>query len=164
MYSTTSNGTAVSEAARQLQHAASDALGAFERSQALFGKKSAAIEEIWRLAGECREAGWDGYGAKPVGRDAVRRAISIIRGAPGDLPIPEVAIEPDGSIALEWSRSRHSILSLRIGSENGLAYAWLDGVERGHAVAGYDEGTFPLRVLHQIRLIFAGDDAPVGAA
>ena len=162
IYLAARGGSAVSDAAHQLRRAAGDAADAIERSQALFGSKAAVIAEIWELARECREPGWDGYDAEPVPIEAVRRAVALVRALPANDPMPEVAAEPDGSIGLQWYRARHAVLSLSVGTENGLAYAWLDGSERGHAVAGYDENRFPARVLQQIRLIMTRDDAAVG--
>jgi hypothetical protein len=162
IYLAARGGSAVSDEADQLRRAASDAADAIERSQALFGSKASVIAEIWQLARECTEPGWDGYDAKPVPIEVVGRAVALLRALPANIPMPEVSAEPDGSIALEWHRSRHTVLSLSVGTENGLAYAWLDASDRGHAVAGYDGSRFPVRVLQQIRMIMACEDAPVG--
>ncbi len=161
VYAVARGGSAVSAASDVLRRTASDAADSVERSQALFGRKARVIEEIWRLAQECNEPGWDGCGARAVSREAIRRAIALVRALPDDVTVQDVSPEPDGSVALEWSRSRHAVLSLSVGIENGLAYAWLDGSDRGHAVAAYDEGRFPLRVLQQIRLIMDRVDAAV---
>ena len=151
----------MSDEATQIQRAAGEAVDALERSEALFGSKASAIAKIWRLARECAETGWDGYGAKPVLIESVRRAMSLIRALRIEDPMQEIGVEPDGSIALEWHRSRYAALSLSVGAENGLAYAWLDGSDRGHGVALFENERFPPRVLQQVRLIMGGADAPV---
>ena len=81
------------------------------------------------------------------------RATSLLRSLPSEMAVPEVGADPDGSISMEWSRSPRNVLSLNVGLTDALAYAWLDGAERGHAVAIYEDGAFPERVLQQIRMI-----------
>ena len=161
VYAVARGGSAVSGAANVLRRAASEAVDAVERSHALFGRKAAVIAEIWRLTDECSAAGWDGYGADPVSAEALRRAIALVRALPANVPMPEVGTEPDGSISLEWARSRHSLLSLSVGAAGELPYAWIDGADRGHAVSAYEDGRFPTRVLEQIRSIMDWDDASV---
>ena len=153
VYAVADGGSAVSATANVLRLVANDAANAVERSQALFGSKARVIEDIWCLAHECSRRGWDGYDAEVVSREAIRRAIALVRALPDDVPLPEVGPEPDGTVALEWSRSKHAVLSLSVGVENGLAYAWLDHADRGHAVAVYEEGRFPHHVLQRIRSI-----------
>ena len=61
--------------------------------------------------------------------------------------MPEFAPEPDGAISLDWIQSRHRLFTLSISASNRLAYAWLDGTDKGHGVARFDGRTIPRRVL-----------------
>lgn len=138
-------------------------MNSMERSQALFGDKASAISQIWALANECAEPGWDGDGALPLNRLAVFKAIAFIRVLPDGVPLPEFASDPDGSISLDWIQSRSHLFSLSIGTSNRLAYAWLDGTDKGHAVARFDEENMPPRILEGIRSIMNGGNAIVGS-
>ncbi len=142
--------SATSSEARAVRDVASAVVESAEQSQVLFGQKSVAISQIVSLANECAEAGWDGDEAAPIGSAAVHTAVEFIRAMPDDLPLPEFAPEPDGSISLDWTQSRNRLFSLSVGSTNRLAYAWLDGSDKGHGVARFDGEKIPLRVIEGI--------------
>ena len=142
--------------------AANSVVNSVERSQALFGDKSVAISNLWALANQCAEAGWDGQGALSMNRSAIYNAVAFIRALPDGVLLPEIAPEPDGSVSLDWIKSRNRLFSMSVGSSNRLAYAWLDGTDKGHAVARFDEGRVPQRILDGISAIMATErDAAV---
>ena len=70
--------------------------------------------QIMALANECAEAGWDGNEAIPLHWAAARTAEEFIHAMPDDLPLPEFAPEPDGSISLDWVQSRNRLFSLSV--------------------------------------------------
>ena len=147
-------GSAISAEAQTVQQAARNVLNKVERSQALFGNKAMAISRIWALANECAEPGWDGDGALAISFVSVTNAVAFIRALPDGVPLPECAPEPDGSISLDWIQSRNCLFSLSVGTSNRLAYAWLDGTDKGHAVARFDEDEgVPPRILTGIKAI-----------
>jgi hypothetical protein len=109
------------------------------------------------------EAGWDGNEAAPIDSVAVRTAAEFIRAMPNDLPLPEFAPEPDGSISLDWIQSRNRLFSLSVGSTNRLAYAWLDGSDKGHGVARFDGERIPSRIIEGIIGIMKHGNATIGS-
>ena len=113
--------------------------------------KSEHLDSLARLANECRDSNWDGYGAQPASFHALRRAKDLIASLPDDLPLPECSIEPDGCVSLDWMPARYRTLTVSIGESDGLSYAWVDGTDRGHAVARLVEGQLPPRILGEIR-------------
>lgn len=135
-----------------------------ERSDALFGSKANAISQIWALVNECSVANWDGEGARPVDPQAAASAEELIRALPNGIPLPEFAAEPDGSISLDWIQSRNRLFSLSIGRGNRLPYAWLDGADKGHAVARFDGVQIPPRILEGISRIVNRSDVALRAA
>jgi hypothetical protein len=155
--------SAVSSEARVLREAVNSVVGLTERSQALFGSKSVAISQLRTIANECTEAGWDGYKASPIEWTSVRLAEEFIRAMPYDLPLPEFAPEPDGSISLDWIQSRNRLFSLSVGMTNRLAYAWLDGSDKGYGVARFDGERIPPRVIEGITGVMNHGTAPFGA-
>lgn len=134
-----------------------------QRSHALFGKKSAAIAALTTMAAECVQADWDGNGAQAVSPEAVRLAQVFVLALPDGVPMPEFAPEPDGSISLDWIRSRHRMFSVSVGSQPRLAVAWLDGSNRGHASESFDGAKIPELILHKIQATM-GTDASFRAA
>jgi len=155
------SGTAVSDEAQAGRVAASAVREEEEQSFALFGPKDDAISHIWALVSECGEGGWDGDEAEPMSEIAAHTASDFIRALPVDVPLPEFAPEPDGSISLDWIQSRSRVFSLSVGSGSRLAYAWLDGDDRGHGVARFDSEAVPPSVLDGIRRVVDGGGAAV---
>lgn len=107
------------------------------------------------LADECKEPGWDGYGAEPLDRNALELACEIVRSLPDDLPMPSFSIEPDGGVSLDWMPTQNRTFTLSIGKTDRLPYAWIDCADRGHAVARFVNGQLPVRILQEIRRICA---------
>ncbi|CAN5806740.1 hypothetical protein BH11VER1_BH11VER1_03270 [soil metagenome] len=156
--------TAVSLESHAVCKAARDVVQYAECSQSLFGTKTAAISEVWKLADECGEADWDGNEAMVLDENAIAGAVSFIRALPEGIPMPELAPEPDGSISLDWIQSRHRLFSLSIGKSNRLAFAWLDGSDKGHGVSQFDGWKVPKRILDGIQSIVNHGDASFRAS
>ena len=117
--------------------------------------------KLWALADECSEPGWDGDDALPLDHRAVFKAITFIQALPEGVPLPEFAPEPDGSLSLDWISSRNRLFSLSVGTDDRLSYAWLDGTDKGHAVARFDGESVPPRILEGIIAILNGGSALV---
>jgi citrate lyase beta subunit len=119
-----------------------------EQSPALFGAKAEAISRLAVLASEC------GPDEKTsVHPAAVSLAESIVRALPDGISLPEFSAAPDGSISLDWIESRHRLFSLSVGVNHRVAFAWLDGTNRGHGVESFDGQQIPKRVLDGITAI-----------
>lgn len=158
------SGSAVSDESRAVRNAVKTVLESVERSHVLFGGKARAIAQVWALVNECAETGWDCDGSVPVDRVAAFRAADVIRSLPPGVPLPEVAPEPDGAISLDWIRSRNNLLSLSVGAGDRLAFAWLDGSDKGHGVVRFDGQSIPKRILQGIEEIMRHGAAPLGPA
>lgn len=122
-------------------------VGCAEQSQALFGEKAVAISKLKAMAMECAEADWNGDGAVPVNPISVFLAENLVRALPDSIPLPEFSPEPDGSVTLDWILSQYRVFSISVGTSNRLAYAWLDGSDKGHAVAQFDGERVPPRIV-----------------
>lgn len=146
-------GNAISSEARAAQKAATAVVESAERSQVLFGEKAAALSQLRALAHECTEEGWDGYEAYALDPTAVLIAEGFVRALPDSVPLPEFAPEPDGSVSLDWIQSKNRLFTMSVGTNHRLAYAWLDGADKGHAVARFDGETIPPRILQGINAI-----------
>lgn len=141
----------VSAEADALRSSAFELIRSSERSVALFGRQNDAIADIHLLAQECSS---DSTRLDPV---AIELAEEFLRVLPEEIPIPEFAAEPRGSISLDWIQSRNRMFSLSIGSSRRLAFAWLDGTDRGHGVVAFDGRCIPRKVLEGINAIIDGN-------
>ncbi|MDA0323185.1 MAG: hypothetical protein O2923_10785 [Verrucomicrobia bacterium] len=146
-------GNAISDDARIAADAATEVVRRAERSHVLFGQKSSVLSALREIADECRENGWDGEDACAVDPTAVFMAGTLLHSLPDDVPLPEFAPEPDGCISMDWIESRTRLFSLSIGATHRIAYSWLDGTDKGYAVAHFDGEKTPPRILDGIRQI-----------
>jgi hypothetical protein len=135
-----------------------------ESSQALFGAKATVLSGLRKMADECANDDWDGEGGLGIDAVTLWNADALIRALPDGFPLPEFAPEPDGSISLDWIKSRYSMFSLSVGNDKRLAYAWLDGSDKGHGVAFFDGISIPSRVLLDIQPIINYGKSPFRVA
>jgi len=149
--------SAVSREAAAVRRNASSVVERAEDSFALFGPKSLALSELAILASECRGQDWDGYGAEPLNPSALMLAQDIIRSLPDDVPMPSFSVEPDGCVSMDWIPSKVRTFTLSAGKTDRLPYAWIEGTDRGHAVARFMDGQLPPRILQEIKRICAND-------
>jgi len=143
-------GSAVSTEAKDVFKNTTEVVARTESSMSLFGRKNEVISQLLALANECSTDGWDGGEAMALNRDAVRNVEAFIRAIPDDFPLPDVAPEPDGSVSLDWIRSRHRMFSMSVGSSNKIAYARMNGASRDHGVFSFDYVSIPQGVLVNI--------------
>ena len=156
--------SAVSPEASAVSKAAAAFVNSIEISQSLFGEKAAALSRLRALANECAKPDWDGNGAEAINSVALFNTEHFLKALPESFPLPEFAIEPDGSVSLDWIKSRNCLFSLSVGSNNRLAFAWLDGADKGHAVARFDGRQVPNHILEGISAIVNHGNTSVRAA
>lgn len=89
--------------------------------------------------------------------DTEQNAMRMVRALPNDLPLPEIGIDPDGEISLDWMCSRTRMFSISVSGSARLACAWMNGSDHGHTVVHFRGGSLPRLLLLQLREIV--DDA-----
>ena len=109
-------------------------------SIALGKPRSAALEALINAFIQSQEEGWDRYGASPANPSVLLYALQFLSYLPTAVPTPEIAIDPDGDIALEWDRGPRCIFSVRIGTDGTLHYAGLVGHSTFHGTEILLEG------------------------
>lgn len=80
------------------------------------------------------------------------KAQQVIGALPQDIPDPEIEIDPDGEVALDWWRGARRCVSLSVSADGRLAYAGLIGHVPVHGRAPFAD-CIPNNVLDQIRLV-----------
>ena len=102
--------------------------------------KDALIQEFGDVFEECSVDNWDGYDAKAISIDSYREAIRFARSLPTMIPLPEIAVDPDGEVALEWYEGPRKVVTVSIGSRNEITYAGLFGFNKVNGTeCFYDE-------------------------
>jgi len=115
-------------------------------------EKAKLNSQIEKMAEECSIINWDGYGAYPIGPQAVKHAKEFIRAIPDTIELPDYSPSPDGSVSLEWIFDRKIMISISVGYNNILAYAWLNNDEHGHGTIKFD-GKVPEEIINRILLL-----------
>lgn len=103
----------------------------------------AALDEIARESDTVTEA-------------ALSEAARLLRTLPTSLPDPELASEDDGDVALEWIPSRTRMVTVSVGGRGRLAFAWLNGSDKGYGVARFNGADFPSVLADIIRSVLGG--------
>ena len=97
----------------------------------------------------------------PLG--ALSNVQRLLRMLPDTLPLPEVGIDPDGAISLDWMPTRFRMFSISVSDSDSLAYAWLHGTDRGHGVVRFVDG-LPQWLWSQLAEIVGDADASLRVA
>ena len=156
--------TAVSPESRSLENILVNERRHQQQSVSLYGAKQAVVNAIWSLFGEHGHADWDGAGAEALDQGAVRFAIALIDVLPENLPMPEVSVDPDGAVLLDWIANKHQSLTVSIDATGIIPYAWIDNGDRGHGVVRFDGERCPKSLVRLITDTTGTNDASVWAA
>jgi len=151
-YVTDSDAPLQSEELRKLVDTINSVYDQLNVEEVLQDIKFDLISELEEIAVECKAPDWDGYDALPIEPRTLELAKRFVYALPEELPLPEAAPEPDGSISLDWIWSNDRVFSLSIGKTDELSYAWIDNGDRGYAVAKFDGKSVPKRVIETIRV------------
>ena len=153
IYSLARPANAVSAEAQQVRDRATQLVQSVERSTVLFGRKMGVMTMLESFITSHAESGWDGEEALPVSHAAISLATDFLRALPDGVDMPEVGVEPDGAVTLDWLRSRYRMLSISFtGNSDRLAYAWLDGSDRGSGVVRFDRQVIPRQLADAIEV------------
>lgn len=147
--------SAVSREAEVVCRAATAVMRDREGSESLFGQKASALSNLKAAVAEVMPDDQQ----DPVNERALLNAQEFLLALPDDLPAPQFGIDPDGAISLDWMPSRSRMFSVSISSSERLAYAWLNGSDKGHAVARFRAPVVPPAVLSLLKSVVA-DDIP----
>ena len=123
---------------------------------------NAVAVRIAKMVDDVSEAGrkhskddWDGEGAKRVDRESYDNAIKFALTLPISLPIPEISVDPDGTIAFEWYEDKRRVFSVSAGSKGELFYAGLFGQNRTHGVETLTD-LVPEVITNNISRVYSG--------
>lgn len=108
-----------------------------------------ALFELVELFAEAR-AEQDG---ERVDARAFVRARDLLDALPHGFAVPEVALDPDGEIALDWIRADRTMVSLSIGSSGDPSYAANLRDRTAHGVIKLGEG-FPGALTELLRGLY----------
>jgi hypothetical protein len=124
-------------------------------SLALGKQKQDALNDLYATFAESCSPGWDAYDASAACYESYLRAKLFIEALPANFPAPEVAVDPDGEISLEWYSKPGRVFSISIGSNDELAYAGKFGPsQKTHGTEPFT-GQVPKLILDNIRRLLS---------
>jgi hypothetical protein len=101
------------------------------------------------------EPGWDGYKAKRASSDAFIYALRLLDMLPSSTPLPEIAVDTDGDIALDWDRGARRVFSVRVSRNGTIYYAGLVDYDTFHGSLQLRED-IPSAILEGIGRVISG--------
>ena len=121
----------------------------------LGGKLKTVQEELFDTAEECKSPNWAGCESRPVVLETYQNAYRFVEALPWELPAPEVGVEPDGHLTLEWHHSPQRTLSVSISPEGKIYFASLVGNNKRHGALEF-YGEIPSDIIDLIKTVGSG--------
>jgi len=108
-----------------------------------------AIGSVMKAYAESRQAGEDA----PISEITCKETIDFLRKLPSSIPIPEVVVEPNGDLALEWFVSNFCSFLVGFSGRSIVTYSGLFG--RGQKTYGTEFITeaIPPLIIENIRRV-----------
>lgn len=102
----------------------------FLRSLTLREPVVAALRALETARAAASVENWDGQGATRVNFNSYLHAGAFVRALPRLVPAPDIGVDPDGEVSIEWSLGTRSVLTVSIGSDGRLSYSALIGLSK----------------------------------
>jgi hypothetical protein len=90
---------------------------------------------------------------EPVDVRIFSRARDLMDTLPHGFAIPEVGLDPDGEIALDWMREDRTMVSLSVGASGALSYAAILRDRTAHGIIEFGDG-FPAALTELLRNLY----------
>ncbi len=123
-------------------------------SQSVIISANESLQELYDVWEECVSENWDGYGAQPVDLNSFNEAERFIRALPTTVREPEIAVDPDGEISLEWYLEPRKVFSISIGKRNEITYAGLYGPNKTYGREYFDD-EIPKAIFDNLDRLFS---------
>lgn len=125
-----------------------------ERQSAVLGdSENAILTRAVEILIEHAEDDWDGYEARAVNRDSLVNALSLALLLGTQYPSPEMAVDPDGEVTLDWICGAGRVFSISTSATGRLAYAWMKGNDQGSATSQLSGRTVPDEIVSVLRRV-----------
>lgn len=140
---------------KQIEHSESDTEGHPERLALIGWHKGAKMEpkdmssQFQALREECLEEDWDGYGAHSMKPNSLLFGERFLRALPTRSELPDVGVDPDGEVSMEWALSSRFTFSVSFGENDEISYAGLFGRNKVHGVEVFRRSV-PHEILHSL--------------
>lgn len=133
----------VGKVAQLIRNICADSADCSKRSVVVDEPRQRATAALQIAFEEAREPNWDGEGAAPANLLSFKYAQAFLAARSPAIPKPDVYVDSDGELRLEWYGGPRSVFSVSIGADGTLTYAGLFGVYKTHGVEMFTESIPP---------------------
>ena len=109
-----------------------------------------ALGELDEILADCSGRGWDGYDSEPVDPLSVNEASRFLLALPANTPAPQVSVDPDGEVSMDWEGTPDTLFSVSIRGDGRLSYAGRFGIRRARGTE-YLTDEIPRQVIDYVR-------------
>jgi len=114
-----------------------------------------ALDSLYAVFSESRAPGWDGHGARAASYESYLETKRFIEALPAEFAAPEIAMDPDGEVCLEWYVGAGRTVSVSIGPGGELSYAGkFSSSTKAHGTEPFT-GEIPAAILGNLRRLAA---------
>lgn len=112
------------------------------------------LQDLMEAASEAGIDNWDSYGAARVAAGALYFAQDVLCAIPETWPSPEVGVDPDGDVSLEWSEAPDRVLTVSIDEQGVLHYAGLFGDSKTYGTEWF-LGQLPPAIVGNLERLYS---------
>ena len=123
---------------------------------------SRRLRDLTIAVGDASTDNWDGYGAARVAAGAVAFAERVLLVIPESWPSPDVGVDPDGDVSLEWSEAPDRVLTISIDEEGVLHYAGLFGDSKSYGAESF-LGQLPPAIVGNLERLYSVPSGPAAS-
>lgn len=125
------------------------------RETRTLGAAADIVDQIYDVASDCLEAGWDGYDSLPVNHASIVMTKSFVEHFPvtSGIPLPEIVPESNGNLALEWYIDKNHVFIARIKESGEIVYAGLFGANKTHGTEYFNE-SIPSSIINNLLRLY----------
>ncbi len=154
-FNTWTGSNAVSEDSQLIRNKFEKAIAELRETITAGQSLRKALETLEEIYEEASLDNWDGYGAKPVTKEALFETQKLLDLLPSSVPLPDLVPEPCGEIGLEWVKNRHHIFSVSLAGHGKITYAGLYGPNETHGTE-YLGDVLPTIIIENLRRLYPG--------
>lgn len=107
------------------------------------------LDDLCSLARDASEPDWNGYGAEPVRKSALKNAEVFLRSLGAAARYPSLGASNKGWVTMQWARSASWALNLLITDDGLIHWAMLLGSERSSGTLPFN-GVVPQDIRQKI--------------
>lgn len=129
----------VSDDARLIYRTVKTVEDDYANTVTMSGRLQLASDALEDTIHECLTDDWDGYGARALQQGSLDDADRFLSLLPTTTRLPEVSVDPDGEVSLEWYLGPRRVFSVSVGTNGELVYAGLFGASKASGVESFQD-------------------------